>query len=74
MQRMLLDFNVWLAMALDGQVHHSIAREWFDRVRNEDERLFCRLTQQGFLRLATNPKVFSNNALTMAERGLRSIN
>src|SRR5262249_55061312 len=28
---------------------------------------FCRMTQQGFLRLATNPAVFGKHAVTMAQ-------
>jgi toxin-antitoxin system PIN domain toxin len=63
---LLPDINVWLAMAFDGHVHHSAAKTWFDGLTTE-VCCFCRLTQQGFLRIASNPKVFDRNALTMAE-------
>jgi toxin-antitoxin system PIN domain toxin len=66
MPKMLLpDTNVWLALAFDSHVHHSRAKQWFDGLSTEICQ-FCRLTQQGFLRLASNPKVFANDALTMA--------
>lgn len=67
MPKMLLpDINVWLALAFDGHVHHVSAKRWFDALSTE-VCSFCRMTQQGFLRLATNPKVFKEDAVTMAE-------
>lgn len=62
----LLDVNVWLAMAFQSHPHHSPARAWFDSLANE-VCYFCRMTQQGFLRLATNPKVFPASAVTLPE-------
>jgi toxin-antitoxin system PIN domain toxin len=62
---LLPDINVWLAMTFDGHVHHPVARKWFDGLTSE-VCLFCRFTQQGFLRIASNPTVFGNNALTLA--------
>ncbi|MCI0353136.1 MAG: PIN domain-containing protein [Acidobacteriales bacterium] len=67
MPKMLLpDINVWLALAFDGHVHHPAAKQWFDALTTE-VCLFCRLTQQGFLRLASNPAVFKEDALTLAD-------
>lgn len=63
---LLLDINVWLALAFDGHVHHPVVRPWFDSITDE-VCYFCRLTQQGFLRLATNPRVFKGDALTLAD-------
>ena len=61
----LPDINVWLAVAFASHSHQTPAKNWFDRL--SDERCsFCRLTQQGFLRLATNPKAFGKEALSMA--------
>lgn len=60
----LPDINVWLALAFDGHAHHATASMWFERVA-DGECSFCRLTQQGFLRLATNPKAFAKDALTL---------
>lgn len=61
---LLPDINVWLALAFDGHIHHELARAWFEAIT--DERcFFCRLTQLGVLRLATNPKVFGGDALNL---------
>jgi uncharacterized protein len=62
----LLDVNVWLALTFDSHVHHSRAKTWFDALLNERCH-FCRMTQQGFLRLVTNPKVFGADAVSMGE-------
>lgn len=60
------DVNVWLALTFDSHVHHPTAKMWFEALSGE-VCLFCRTTQQGFLRLATNPSVFGNHALTMPD-------
>ena len=57
MPKMLPDINVWPALAFDGHAHHRAARNWFDALTT-DVCFFCRLTQQGFMRLASNPSVF----------------
>jgi len=61
----LPDVNVWLALTFDSHVHHLRAKAWFDTLTTQ--AYFCRLTQQGFLRLATNPKAFGGDAVTMDE-------
>ncbi len=61
---LLPDVNVWLALTFDSHVHHAAAKIWFDAL-SVQICLFCRLTQQGFLRLASNQKVFGVHALTM---------
>ena len=50
---LLPDINVWLALTFDSHIHHAAAKAWFDPLSDE-VCYFCRLTQQGFLRLATN--------------------
>lgn len=60
----LPDINVWLALTFEVHGHHRIANDWFE-VTEPDSCAFCRLTQQGFLRLATNPAVFKDEAVTM---------
>lgn len=55
----LCDSNVWLALALSRHVHHRSARDWFEAVPNPQSVLFCRATQQTFLRLLTNASVLS---------------
>src|SRR5438094_9199339 len=61
----LLDINVWLALTFDAHVHHPAAKTWFDGLPSATVCCFCRLTQQGFLRLATNPSVFGKDAVTL---------
>lgn len=63
---LLPDVNVWLALTFDSHVHHPAAKLWFDALSGE-LCFFCRTTQQGFLRLATNVKVFGQSALTLRQ-------
>ena len=60
----LLDINVWLAMTFAGHSHQLSAVRWFDSA-SESSCSFCRMTQQGFLRIATNPKAFPLKALPL---------
>jgi toxin-antitoxin system PIN domain toxin len=62
----LCDINVWLALVFESHVHHSPAKSWFDGLTDET-CYFSRLTQLGFLRLATNPRVFGPDAVTLDE-------
>ena len=62
----LPDVNVWLALAFESHFHHVAAREWFD-AQPDASCLFCRMTQQGFLRLATNPKAFADEAVSLTD-------
>jgi len=62
----LLDVNVWLALAFDSHQHHTRAARWFEAAQPES-CCFCRMAQQGFLRLATTPQVMMSNALTLAD-------
>jgi len=62
----LPDVNVWLALAFQVHAHHRAAVEWFDEA-DAGSCHWCRLTQQGFLRLATNQSVFGDEAITLME-------
>jgi toxin-antitoxin system PIN domain toxin len=62
----LPDINFWLAAAFASHAHHDAASEWFQHVPMR-ECAFCRMTQQGFLRLATTPKVLTVKALTLIQ-------
>lgn len=65
MKRMFVpDVDLWLALAFESHVHHVAARAWFGS-SVDNECAFCRMTQQGFLRLATNPKAFGDEAVSM---------
>ncbi len=56
--RKLLDLNAWLALFLEGHGQHAIARQWYDAVNLAPADLnFCRVTEMGFLRLLTQPRV-----------------
>lgn len=63
----LADVNFWLAISFESHIHHSKAKQWFEQLPAPDVCVFCRLTQQGFLRLATNPRAFGDEAVTLAE-------
>ncbi|HVA51267.1 MAG TPA: TA system VapC family ribonuclease toxin [Pirellulales bacterium] len=62
----LPDVNLWLALTFDSHVHHPDAKNWFDGL-SDDICVFCRMTQQGFLRLSTNPRAFGQHALTLRQ-------
>ena len=62
----LPDINVWLALGFEAHVHHAMAKEWFETLE-EESCAFCRLTQMGFLRVATNPKAFGTEAVRMRD-------
>ena len=60
----LLDINVWLGMAFQAHQNHASARTWFQS-SGAAPGYFCRVTQMGFLRLATNPQALGNAAVTL---------
>ena len=64
---LLPDVNVWLALTFDSHIHHPAAKSWFDSLSNNSVVWFCRLTQQGFLRVTTNAVVFGKDTLTMPD-------
>ena len=65
----LLDSNVWIAASWIHHVHHAVARAWIDR--EDDELAWCRITQQAFLRLISNPAVLGDDALTRRQAWVR---
>jgi uncharacterized protein len=54
----LADSNVWLALALSKHEFHVASRAWLAG-RAPREALFCRATQQSFLRLLTTSAVLA---------------
>jgi toxin-antitoxin system PIN domain toxin len=62
----LPDVNVWLALTFEAHGHHRVAARWFSRGA-EQGCAFCRVTQQGFLRLATTPAAFGADAVSCQE-------
>ena len=77
---LLADSNVWLALALSKHLFHPSARAWFAGQKPPETVLFCRSTQQSFLRLLTTSAVFapygipplSNKAAWSAYEGFRA--
>lgn len=62
----LPDVNVWLALAFDSHTSHPVAAQWLAGA-SEASFAFCRATQSGFLRMATNASAFPHDAVTMPE-------
>lgn len=60
----LVDINVWLGLTFTAHQHHAAAVGWFGQC-DESSAAFCRMTQQGFLRLASNSLVFKSDALNL---------
>jgi len=52
----LLDVNALIALAWDSHVHHGRMREWF-AANASDGWGTCPVTESGFVRVSTNPKV-----------------
>jgi toxin-antitoxin system PIN domain toxin len=62
----LPDINVWIALAFAGHPQHPAARSWFEQLP-EGGGAFWRVTQMGFLRVATNPRAVGNEALSLPD-------
>lgn len=60
----LLDTNVWLALTFQSHAHHVATKDWFTS-DVQQEFCFCRVTQMGFFRLATNRKAFPVDAVPL---------
>jgi toxin-antitoxin system PIN domain toxin len=54
----LLDVNLLIALAWPNHVHHEIAHRWFKEHRSEGWAT-CPVTQSGFVRVSSNPRVMS---------------
>jgi uncharacterized protein len=55
----LADSNVWLALALSKHAFHDATALWLAQHHGRDAVLFCRSTQQSFLRLLTTRAVLA---------------
>ena len=60
----LADINIWLALAFEVHGHHERARRWFDQIPPQS-CVMCRFVQHGFVRLASNPAVFGDEAVLL---------
>ena len=52
----LLDVNALVALAWDSHVHHAAIRSWF-RANAASGWATCPITESGFVRVSSNPKV-----------------
>ena len=55
----LLDINVLMALLWTNHEQHEAASQWFQR-HNKSGWASCPLTQAGFVRISSNPRVFSH--------------
>jgi len=58
------DSSFWVPLALPPHEFHEAARRWFDSQTADKSVLFCRATQQSFLRLLTTRAVMSAYSLS----------
>jgi uncharacterized protein len=69
----LLDVNALVALAWDSHIHHARVREWFAANASEGWAT-CPITESGFVRVSTNPKVLSSPiGMADAQRVLTSL-
>jgi hypothetical protein len=55
----LLDVNALVALAWDSHIHHEPMREWFAANASKGWAT-CPITESGFVRVSTNPKVLTH--------------
>ena len=55
----LLDVNALVALAWDSHIHHAAMREWFSANRKDGWET-CPVTEGGFVRVSSNPKVMAH--------------
>jgi toxin-antitoxin system PIN domain toxin len=65
--KLLCDVNIWLALVVEDHPQHVAAKAWFDGLEPTDVPVFCRATQQGFLRLISDRGIFKKSSLTNAQ-------
>jgi uncharacterized protein len=67
----LLDVNALIALAWDSHVHHARMRAWFTK-NSSHGWATCPLTESGFVRVSSNPKVLPVAVGVDAARGVLS--
>lgn len=65
----LLDVNALVALAWDTHVHHAAMRRWFAR-HHATGWATCPVTESGFVRVSSNPKVLPSPIGVAAARGV----
>src|SRR5689334_8464646 len=66
MKMHLPDVNVWVALSISTHKHHPAASAWY-LAHFQEGCSFCRLTQQGFLRLVSSERIFGPASVSMTE-------
>jgi len=59
-QASLFDSNVWVALTFANHPHHSEAKAALGHHTAERPAVFCRATEQSYLRLITTPKLIAH--------------
>jgi len=67
----LLDVNALVALAWDSHVHHARIRAWF-ATNSSAGWATCPITESGFVRVSSNPKVLPSAIGIVAARGVLS--
>jgi toxin-antitoxin system PIN domain toxin len=67
----LLDVNALVALAWDSHVHHARMRAWF-LANSSVGWATCPITESGFVRVSSNPKVLPSAIGVDAARGVLS--
>jgi toxin-antitoxin system PIN domain toxin len=65
----LLDVNALVALAWDSHVHHATMRAWFAG-NHSGGWATCPITESGFVRVSSNPKVLPSPIGVAAARGI----
>jgi toxin-antitoxin system PIN domain toxin len=65
----LLDVNVLVALVWDSHVHHAATRTWF-AANSEDGWATCPVTESGFVRVCSNPKILPHPVGVEAARSV----
>jgi uncharacterized protein len=65
----LLDVNTLVALAWDSHIHHAQARDWFV-AHGKRGWATCPVTESGFVRVSSNPKVLPSPIGVEAARGV----
>jgi hypothetical protein len=65
----LLDVNALVALAWDSHVHHAAIRTWF-RDKGGSGWATCPITELGFVRVSSNPKVLPSSISPAAALGV----
>ena len=68
----LLDVNALVALAWDSHVHHVAIRTWF-AANSASGWATCPITESGFVRVSSNPKVLPSPIGIDAARGVLSV-